>query len=131
MSDGSVTADDLLKGLGPSHGILANNTTARNPTKSCAWRLVIAYDAPETGGTSWHSASARPCAGPRLASLITAPGAPVPGRLFRGNAMNEQQVFPPDTPIEVIRLCIQALAEVERQAKPPRREWRPVVVRAS
>ena len=36
--------------------------------------------------------------------------------------------FPAGTPIEVIRLCIEALAEVERQSRPRVRRWRPVVV---
>jgi hypothetical protein len=45
--------------------------------------------------------------------------------------MQEQQTFPDSTPIEVIRAAIQALAEVERSAKPPGRGSRPVVVKSS
>lgn len=39
-----------------------------------------------------------------------------------------QRTFPDDTPIHVIRWCIAALAEVERQSRPRVRGWRPRLV---
>ena len=46
-------------------------------------------------------------------------------------AANEQPAFPAGTPIEVIRACIEALAEFERQSRPKVRQRRPVVVSSS